>query len=182
MPAEMKALTKLQPKPEASWRTWCLSCLHTRRRLAGPARRRRLLAWILACGHHAALGRLVAPRSPDRRVVTQLLAAGWAEPGERRTLPLMLAVLKGRDPRTIELVVELGVEVEWCVVLKAARAGAGKALFRAMARSEELIWFEPSVGGALERAFSRSGGSMEAAFHAACASSLAARPTNRARM
>ncbi|ELR11159.1 F-box domain containing protein [Acanthamoeba castellanii str. Neff] len=167
MPAEMKALTKLQPKPEASWRTWCLSCLRTRRRLAGRARRRCLLEWILACGHHAALRRLVAPASPDRGVVTRLLAGGWAEPGERRTLPLMLAVLKGRDPRTIELVVELGVEVEWCVVLKAARAGAGEALFRAMARREELMWFEPSVGGALEQAFSRSGGSMEAAFHAA---------------
>lgn len=168
MPAEMKALTKLQPKPEASWRTWCLSCLRTRRRLAGRARRRCLLEWILACGHHAALRRLVAPASPDRGVVTRLLAGGWAEPGERRTLPLMLAVLKGRDPRTIELVVELGIEVEWCVVLKAARAGAGEALFRAMARREELMWFEPSVGGALEQAFSRSGGSMEAAFHAAC--------------
>jgi hypothetical protein len=162
IPAQLKE-TMIQPEG-SSWRAFCLSCLRTHRRLADT--KRLLLGWILSCGHHSAALRLVH-RWPA--VVPQLLAKGWMMEGHRK-LPLELAVLKGREPRLIELlVVERGVNVAWSVVIKAARAGE-IVLFRAMAL-RELMSGAPSPGE-LELAFRRSSGTMEEAFHAACTSVL----------
>ena len=134
-----------------------------------------MLRWILSCGHHVALERLLALNPVDSSSVPDLPAsrlsqmlAGWTE-GKHRKWPLEWAVLKGRDVRTIELlVVHMGVVVSWDVARKAAIKGE-VALFEAMVRREEeypsSLTYEK---GGLELALERDQGTLAQLFHVAC--------------